>query len=111
MLARTRASCGEDASGTNLGQEIVVVRAYPVREAFVCIADFGEQNGDLRFPSHSAGPTIEDGNHHVVEKMAAETRSALGQASVGSGASRSESFISDQGNPWCAERRKATSRP
>src|SRR5664280_518800 len=31
------------------------------------------------------------------QTMAAQTRSVVGQASVGSGASRSESFISDQG--------------
>jgi hypothetical protein len=64
-----------NAPGTNLGQEFVVVRAHSMREASVCVADFGEQNGDLRFPSHGAAPTIEDGRHHIIEKMDTERRS------------------------------------
>ena len=46
------------------------------------------------------------------QKMVAETRSQVGQASVGSGASRSEGFISDQGTLGAqnAEMRTANSR-
>ena len=45
----------------------------------LCIADFGEQNGNLRFPRHGAAPTIEDGHHRVVEKMATERRITAGK--------------------------------
>jgi hypothetical protein len=68
---------GVDIRGRSFTLRVNYRTSHQIR---LCIADFGEQNGNLRFPSHGASPTIEDGHHHVVEKMATERRSTAGQA-------------------------------